>query len=342
MRGIKQVIYVDVLVCLNTIISFFMLSAVRLICRENTKRWRVLPGSFMGGAYSLCIFLPELPTAVSIVLRAVFLLAVTLCVFGFKNKKRFFRLFACLCAVSFLFAGAVLGIWLVFKPQGLVIRNSGLYLDIGFLPLVLFSAAIYLIVSVFMRFFSRSVRDNCACTVSLYCNGKVLSLKGIIDTGNTLTDSFTGRSVSIVDRATAFLLFDEKTADCIFTGNLPVGMHLTVSSTVGGEGLLPVFTAEKMEINTDYGFAEIQNPAMAVSKTESFGNSVSVLVNADMFQLIKEKAGGELNAEKVVTENKNAVLKKEKRSILHKRAADSSCTADTGKGKRNNAKNRAG
>ena len=319
-----------------------MLGAVRLICRESTKRWRMLPGSFMGGAYSLCIFLPELPTAVSVALRAAFLLAVTLCVFGFGNKKRFFRLFACLCAVSFLFAGAVLGIWLVFKPRGLVIRNSGVYLDIGFLPLVLFSAAIYLTVTVFMRFFSRSTRDNCACTVSVQCNDKTLSLKGIIDTGNTLTDSFTGKSVSIVDRATAFLLFDEKTAECIFTGNLPEGMHLTVSNTVGGEGLLPVFTAEKMRVTTDTGFAEIQNSALAVSKTESFGNGVSVLVNADIFQLIKENVGGELNAEKAVAENKNAVRKKEKRSLLHKRSADPSCTADASQGKRNNAKNRAG
>ena len=341
MREIKQVIYVDVLVCLNTIISFFMLGAVRLICREGTKRWRVLAGSFMGGAYSLCVFLPELPTAAAVALRAAFLLAVTLCVFDFGYKKRFFRLFACLCAVSFLFAGAVLGIWLVFKPQGVVIRNSGLYLDIGFLPLVLFSAAIYLTVTVFMRFFSRSVRDSCACTVSLCFNGKALSLKGIIDTGNTLTDSFTGRSVSVVDRATAFLLFDEEAAESIFSGGLTEGMHLTVSNTVDGEGLLPVFTADRMAVNTDSGLAEIQTPSLAVSKTESFGNGVSVLVNAEVFQLIKENAGGELNAEKAVAENKNAVRKKE-RSLLHKRAADPSCAAYAGKGKRNNAADRTG
>ena len=333
MREIKQVIYVDVLVCLNTIISFFMLGAVRLICRENIKRWRILPGSFMGGVYSLCIFLPELPTAVSIVLRAVFLLAVTLCVFGFGYKKRFFRLFACLCAVSFLFAGAVLGIWLVFKPQGLVIRNSGLYLDIGFLPLVIFSAAMYLAVTAFMRFFSRTARDSCVCSVSINFNGKVLNLKGVIDTGNTLTDSFTGKSISVVDRATAFLLFDEKDAESIFSGGLPAGMHLTVSNTVGGEGLLPVFTADKMSVATDSGVARIQNPAIAVSKTESFGNGVSVLINAEIYQLINENVGGEPDAEKAVAENKNAVCKKEKRSLLHKRSADSSCTADAGKGK---------
>lgn len=339
-REIKQVIYVDVLVCLNTIISFFMLGAVRLICREKTKPWRILTGSFMGGAYSLCIFLPELPTAVSIAIRTFFLLAVTLCVFGFGFKKRFLRLFACLCAVSFLFAGAVVGVWLVFRPQGLVIRNSGLYLDIGFLPLVLFSAAVYVAVTVFMRFFSRNTRDNCACTVLLKCNGKTLSLKGIIDTGNTLTDSFTGKSISVVDRATAFLLFDEKTSECFLSGNIPEGMHLTVSSTVGGEGLLPVFTAEQMSVTTDAGSAEIQTPALAVSQTESFTDGVSVLVNSDIFNLIKETRGGEHNAEKADSENKNIITrKKENRSLLHKRSADPSSTVDAGQGKRNNAKN---
>ncbi len=320
-----------------------MLGAVRLICREYTNRWRMLLGSFMGGAYSLCIFLPEIPTAVSVALRGAFLLAVTLGVFGFGYKKRFFRIFACLCAVSFLFAGAVLGIWLVFRPQGLVIRNSGVYLDIGFLPLVLLSAAVYLTVTVFMRFFSRNTKDNCECTVLLHYNGKLLSLKGIIDTGNTLTDSFTGKSISVIDRAAAFLLFDEKTAQSIFNGNLPVGMHLTVSNTVGGEGLLPVFTAEKMRVETQTGIAEITDCALAVSTVESFSKGVSVLVNSDVFSLVKENGGGELNAEKAVTKNKNTLVqKKEKRSLLHKRTADPPGTADTKQGKRNNAQNRAG
>ena len=334
MREIKQVIYVDVLVCLNTIISFFMLGAVRLICRERTKSWRILAGSFMGGAYSLCILLPETNAVVDIASRVLFLLVLTLVVFGFGYRKRFFRLFICLCAVSCLFAGATVGVWLLFRPQGLVIRNSGVYLDIGFIPLVLFSAAVYVAVTVFMRFLSRNTRDNCSCTVFLECNGKTLRLKGVIDTGNTLTDSFTGKSISVIDRATAFLLFDEKAAESIFSGDLPEGMHFTVSSTVGGEGLLPVFTAEKMAVKTDAGSAGIQAPALGVSKTDSFGNGVSVLVNADIFQLIKENAGGELNAEKALAEDKSSfTYKKEHRSLLYKRSADSSCTADTGKGK---------
>lgn len=339
-RKIKQVIYVDVLVCLNTIISFFMLGATRLICRERTKRRRMLVGSFLGGAYSLCIFLPEVGAAVDILSRVLFLLVLTLAVFGYSGRKRFVRAFLTLSAVSFLFAGAVLGIWLVFKPHGLIIRNSGLYLDIGFLPLVLFSAAVYIAVTVFMRFFARNASESCECSVSIAFGGRSVTLGGIIDTGNTLTDSFTGKGVSVLDRAAAFLILDEKAQDKISSEALPEGMHLTVSNTVSGEGLLPVFTADKMTVKTDSGFVELQNPTLAVSKTESFGKSVSVLINADIFQLLNEGTGGELNAEKAVAENKsNLSRKKEKRGLLHKRSADSACAAVTGSGKRSNAKN---
>lgn len=340
---IKQVIYVDVLFCLNMIISFFLLKTAAGLCRERTETFRVLLGSFMGGAYSLSIFLPEAGTLVNIISRVIFLLAVTVAVFGFHGRKRFFRIFACLSGVSLLLAGAVLGIWLAFRPQGLVIKNGSVYLDIGFITLVLFSAAVYILVLVFMRFFSRSTNDSCDCTADIHLNGKTVTLKGVIDTGNTLTDSFTGRKVSVIDRSAAFILFDSIIAENIFNGELPEGMHLTVSNTVGGEGLLPVFTAEKLTVKTVQGNAEIKNCAVAISSTDSFSDGISILVNAEVLQLLKESGGGEHCDKKTASANKRTDFKKtQQRRVLHKRSADITASAERKQGKRDNAAHRAG
>ncbi len=338
MRKIKQVIYVDVLFCLNFIISFFMLRAVQSLCRERTKTVRVLLGCLLGGAYSLCIFLPEVGTAVNILSRLLFLLAVTLAVFGFGTKKRFFRLFAALSGVSLLFAGAVMAVWLVFRPNGLVIKNGSVYLDISFLTLVLFSAAVYVLVWLFGRFLSRSTNESCKCSVHIQVGQRAVSLNGVIDTGNTLTDSFTGKRISVIDRTAAFALFDADTMAIVLQGNLPEGMHLTVSDTVSGEGLLPVFSADSLSVKTPQGSVQIKDCAVAISRVDSFSNGISILVNAEFFQLLKEDRGGKENDKKADFADKTALFETAQGlGFLHKRSADLTAAAEHKAGKRNNA-----
>ncbi len=53
-------IYIDVLVCLNFIVNYFLLLATGKFLSRPCKRWRMLLGAFLGGLYSLYILLPEI------------------------------------------------------------------------------------------------------------------------------------------------------------------------------------------------------------------------------------------------------------------------------------------
>ncbi len=326
----KQVIYVDVLFALNMIVSFLLINAAGMLCRERPKTLRVLAGSLLGGVYSLSIFLPSLHTVFVLLFRIVFLAVVSLCVFGFGSVRRFLRCFGTLVVVTLGFAGLITAVWLLVKPQGLAVRNGSVYFDVSFLALVLGGTAFYIAARIFGKIFERNHREQMRVKVNITYNGKTVAADGLIDTGNTLKDSFSGKSVTVIDRNLALRLLPLECAAATFSpvcSELPQGMHLTVSNTAGGTSLMCVFNADSIEISSECGNAKFENPSVAVGAVTSFGSDCSVLLNADTADYIT--GGREYDKKNQKVDKKVKVKIRKKRSLLHKRTRDPACTVDS-------------
>ncbi len=336
----KQVIYVDVLFALNMIVSFLLIKAAGSLCREKPHTLRVLIGSLLGGAYSLSIFLPALHTAFVLIARLIFLCIVSLCVFGFGSVRRFLRCFGLLCGVTLGFAGLITAVWFLLKPQGLAIRNGSVYFDVSFFGIVLGGTVIYVAARIFGKIFEKNHREQMQVKVNISYNGKTVTADGLVDTGNTLKDSFSGKSVSIIDRNLALELLPLECAAAIFSpvgGDLPQGMHLTVSNTVGGTSLMCVFNADSIKVMSDYGNGEIKDAAVAVGAVTSFGSGYSVLLNADIANYIT--GGREYDKKNQRVDKKISGKIRQKGSLLHKRPRNLACTADVTAGKRGDEPN---
>ena len=318
---LKQVIYVDVLFSLNMIVSFLLIKSAASLCREKPHTLRVLIGSLLGGVYSLSIFLPPLHIFFVFAARAVFLCVVCLCVFGFGSLRRFLRCFGILCGVTFGFAGVITAVWLLLKPQGLAVRNGSVYFDVSFLALVLGGTAFYVAARIFGKIFEKNHREQMQVMVSISYKGKTVTANGLIDTGNTLKDSFSGKSVSIIDQSLALRLLPLEYASAVFSPigtQLPQGMHFIVSDTVGGTSLMCAFNADSVKIMSDNGNAELKDAAVAVGAVTSFGSGCSVLLNADTADYIT--GGREYGKKNQRVDKKGKGKTAEKGSLLHKRS----------------------
>ncbi len=334
----KQVVYVDVLVALNVIISFFLIKSVCAVSREKPKSCRVLVGSLMGGIYSLVIFLPQVHIVLSVVGRIFFLVAVTLAVFGTGGLRRFLRCFLLLCAASMLCAGAFTALWLLFLPQAVMLRNGSVYVDVGFIQLVLLCSLVYVAAKLFGRFLVRRSSEEINVRLKITFRGKTVNANGMVDTGNTLRDSFTGEYVSVISQSLALnLLPDEYIRAAIepMNGNLPEGMHLIVYDTVGSSALMCAFKAEKMMVITSDKELNIEKPTLAVSPRETFSAGKNVLVNAAYINDIKGGRDSDKKTENTHISHKTKV--KKTGSLLHKRAGNSARTVDKCPGKRGDA-----
>ena len=151
------------------------------------------------------------------------------------HRESFFRQWGCFFLCNFLLAGAILGIGSLTQKGFATWGNSCCYLDFSLFQLILFTAAAYSLLHLCTLLRGRKRHTDSRFQVFLRLGERRLMLDGLADTGNNLTDTFSGTPV-IVCSATAL--------EPLLAGT-PVeqlrGYRLVPCTTVTAEGLVPLF-----------------------------------------------------------------------------------------------------
>ena len=87
----SNVIYVDILLMINLLVNFLMLSAAGLLVKTPTRSWRIFISAAIGAAYSLIIFLPDMNLFFSIALRVICFAVMLFTAFSIRSFKDFLR-----------------------------------------------------------------------------------------------------------------------------------------------------------------------------------------------------------------------------------------------------------
>lgn len=285
----QQVIYVDVLVILNLIITFFLLLATELFTKEKGKRWRVFLGALAGGIYSLQVFLPEMGTLLNILSRTFAGAVIAYISFGFKTYKRFIKLCLVFLAVTFLFAGLMIGLWILFAPSGMLINNSVVYFGLSLPVLIASTALCYVISLVFSKIIMRNKPQSTIYDFILEVDGKRAEGRGMLDTGNTLCESFSGYPVVVCTYDFLEKLFPESSRS-FFSGNITeIGgedvwqrrQRLVPYSTVTEKGVLPAFRPDRLilknSVSTDKVYVAV------ISYKKHINESFDMLLGPNLF-----------------------------------------------------------
>ena len=272
-------VYADILVIVNLIVDFFLLSASARLMHRNVKSLRLLLGALIGGLGSLIVFLPPIPaffqTSISILLCSF----MTFAVFGFGSFFAFLKSLVLVLVMTCGYGGVMTAIWNLFHPHGMLVIGSVVYFDISPILLVSLTVFFYLLFTVFSYFFKRRGSAARHCTVTLRAGDKQISVKGLIDTGNSLEDMLGGGEVLIGNQASVQALFGpHPKEDRAFANRyrvIPCG-------TVSGGGMLDAYRCDSAIIQTDQQSLTLQNPLLALSKVP-FLDDISILVNPDIF-----------------------------------------------------------
>ena len=71
--------------------------------------------------------MPDFGIFFSIILRVSCSVVMVFIAANPKTLKMFLRAFGCFFMSNFAFAGIMLGIWLAFKPNGMIYKNGAVY-----------------------------------------------------------------------------------------------------------------------------------------------------------------------------------------------------------------------
>ena len=275
-----MVVYADILVILNLIVDYFLLSATAVVLRVKLSVFRQLGGAAIGAISSLYIFAPDLGLFVDLVFRAVICAVMVLCAFGFKGVKRFFRAAGVLFLVTCGFGGIMTAVWSLFKPNGMTVVNSVVYFNISPAVLIGVSVITYLLFMLLRMILSRSTELAERCEITVTAEKKSITMEGIIDTGNSIRDYLSGCEVIIADSefVKALLGSDNPNTEA----RLKSRYRILPLSTVSGGGTLDGFRCDSAVITDGERTVKLEKPILAVSKTP-LKDDYQAIINPEIF-----------------------------------------------------------
>lgn len=231
-----MIIYVDILVVLNTLVNYFILLGVRKITRSYTKRWRLVIGALFGGVSSVLIFIENLGVVMTL-LKIVMAIMMTAITFGIKPYKHFLKKIILLFAITFIFGGVALAVYMFFDKDILIYSNGIIYFDVDMTFLTVISVISYIVITLVTKITEKKASKSREYIVTLENNGKTINCSALMDTGNSLCEPFSGYPVVMVDKDIYNKMFtDEKVR------YIPV-------STVSGESLVKAFRPQNLTID---------------------------------------------------------------------------------------------
>ncbi len=184
----------------------------------------------------MLIFLEDLGLVMT-VLKLLTAVLMTVITFGAKPFKSLFKKLFWLFAISFVFGGLMFAVYIFFDADILIYTNGIVYFDIDVTFLVVCSVFSYIVITVITKFTDKKAPKSKEYYITIQQNGKSVSCKALMDTGNNLREPFSAFPVVMAEKNlfNQFHIPDEN-------------LRLIPISTVNGDSLIKAFRPDLLQI----------------------------------------------------------------------------------------------
>lgn len=285
----RQVIYIDVLLCVNLLINYVILILEAKLLNLRIKRKRLILSALMGSFYSIFIFFDQINLLLSLFIKLLMSITIILIAYGFINTRSFVKSIVTFYFINFVFGGIIFCIWYFISPKGIFIKNGIVYFDISPILLILSTVVIYFSIKIYQYFLGESDLHDSVCDLEILNKGRIVKLFAKVDTGNSLKEPFSNKPVIVAEYESLKDILppevknyiQDNVEDWTAKGKKTSLLRVIPYSTVSGEGLLPAFIPEKVTIrykNKTY----IKETFLAISKRNLFLGDYKALVPPDL------------------------------------------------------------
>ena len=238
---IRLDIYLDVLVILNTYLTWLLLTMTAAVTHTALKTRRLAIASFLGGLSALIILIPtydKLFAFTALALKIVSCAVIVITAFWRQSHKKLLLLGVSFLGITMLTSAALALLQNTVGTSLFCLQSGFIYLDISPVNLVISTAIIYFLITVFSKLFAKNLGALNAYRIDFQIGCKAFSLDAIADTGNTARDLFSGLPVIIC------------TGVEIESGR---NLRAVPYKTISGEGILYAFSPDALSITDEKG-----------------------------------------------------------------------------------------
>ena len=260
-----MVIYVDILLILNLFIDYFLLLSSAILLKKDVRKRRLIFASILGSFSSLLIFLPTLHPAIMFFIKFLTGVFLVLIAFGYKTRAIFLKTILLFWGENLIFIGIMFFLWMFFSPPGMFWKNGVTYVSISPIILILGTLVAYFLTCFINFAISRRIENKKIYSVKIKFDGKIAQVKALYDSGNCLTEPFSGKSVCVCEYSAIFKILPESLIE-FFCGSINYIYHLKKCEygkfirlipcdTISGCTILPAFLPQNMVVldnNVEY------------------------------------------------------------------------------------------
>lgn len=229
--------------------DFALLACAKAAVKNPASYLRIAIASVIGAAFAVCFPLLSLSGVLAVAVKIVSGIAISAIAGKFQSFKGFISFAVAFTAVTFISGGALIAI---FTLSGVAYTDGGGYI-LSSIPVGIPLFAVVCVYIIVKKISAKRVKNRVIeVKCKLYSNGKCVSSKAFYDSGNKVYLS--GVPVCVAPRHVALQLIDLS--------------HIKTFApihTVAGEGKLPIFSADKIEIDDGNNIKVINNVLIGVS-----------------------------------------------------------------------------
>ena len=232
-------IYLDVLLLQSLYVNYFLLRAAAKLTHSPLGWLRCGLAAAGSSLFSLMILLPPLPVLLQLLCKLLAAAAAVAMAFGL-HRESFLRQWGSFFVCNFLLAGLILGADSL-APRGFAAwGNSCCYVNFSLFQLILFTAAAYSLLHLCTLLRRRNRHTDSRYQVFFRLGTRRLMLEGLADTGNNLTDIFSGTPVIVCSAASLVPLLGDTPPEQL------KGYRLIPCATVTAQGMMPLFRPDEV------------------------------------------------------------------------------------------------
>jgi stage II sporulation protein GA (sporulation sigma-E factor processing peptidase) len=201
-------VYLDAIWLLNFGFDFLLLKITGLILKRQIVTWRLLLGAFIGSLIVVLMFTPAQVLVANPFVKMLISLTIILAAFGFHRLRTFVENLTVFYVTTFAVGGGMLAVHYAlqvdqrFANETIQSLTSGLGDPVSWVfVLVGFPVLLYLSKKQFHAVETRKFKYDQLATITITIEKDVISLPGLLDSGNQLLDPITKTPVMIVEVA---------------------------------------------------------------------------------------------------------------------------------------------
>jgi len=275
-------VYADILILINFFVNYLLLRADAVLNNFNFKVTRLIIASLIGSIFSLIIFIEDIPPILNIAIKLIYIILMLFSAFKIRSLKSFAKHFMTFIAINFIFAGIMLAINIFLFPNTSIYNNGIVYFDINIFTLSLISVLCYIIISVLSKFIKLKTPDKSIYTIRIKYNGKISEGCALFDSGNTLCDCFSGKPVVIAEKEFINKILCDSEIE-----NLR-NFRLIPFSTINGNGTIPAFMADSVDINIGGKWIKSDNIYIGITDKKIISGGYYALIGTPYFETVAD------------------------------------------------------